>query len=236
MSQVIALIPARSGSKGISGKNLRLLGGKPLVQHAWECAVAAGCDWVEVSTDYTPGELWDAGVRVDGFTSSQRPPHLCGDDVPMLDVIQHWLGTFHGTLFNDPETVMVLVQPTQPLRTPEHIREAVKLLRETQADSVVSVVELPRTHSPEFALRIYSGRLGPSDDWEFADLPTRRQDVEPTYIRDGTVYAFWVKTLRSGTIYGDDVRSLIIPAEQTCELDTMADWEALERRWRARHA
>jgi CMP-N-acetylneuraminic acid synthetase len=65
-------------------------------------------------------------------------------------------------------------------------------------------------------------------------LPTRRQDVGTTYIRDGTVYAFPVKTLTSGTIYGQDVRPLLIPADESCELDTESDWADVERRWRER--
>jgi hypothetical protein len=70
--------------------------------------------------------------------------------------------------------------------------------------------------------------------WEspWAHMPIRRQDAAPIYLRDGTVYAFPVKTLQSGTIYGYDVRPLIIPPEQSCELDTEADWADVERRWR----
>jgi CMP-N,N'-diacetyllegionaminic acid synthase len=239
MSQVIALIPARSGSKGIPGKNLRQLGGRALIEQAWECAEAAGCDWIEISTDYTTRELWDAGIRIDGLTISQRPAALCGDEVPMFDVVNHWAQSFKGTRFDDPKTVIVLLQPTQPFRTPAHVQAAIRLLRETQADSVVSVVELPRTHSPEFVVRKYEvfgergWRIAPECGWR--SLPACRQDVEPAYIRDGTVYAFPVKTLRSGTIYGQDARPLIIPPEESCELDTEADWAEVERCWRERH-
>jgi len=68
------------------------------------------------------------------------------------------------------------------------------------------------------------------------DLPTRRQDVEQAYIRDGTVYAFWRKTVeRYRSIYGYVAAPLIIPPEDTCELDDESQWAALEQRWRARH-
>ena len=65
-------------------------------------------------------------------------------------------------------------------------------------------------------------------------MPTRRQDLKPVYIRDGTVYAFWRKTLESGSLYGQVCRALVIPPEDTCPLDTMADWAEAERRVRER--
>jgi CMP-N,N'-diacetyllegionaminic acid synthase len=62
--------------------------------------------------------------------------------------------------------------------------------------------------------------------------PTRRQDMPPAYIRDGTVYAFWRRTVtRYGNIYGPESTPLIIPPEETCELDTMSDWANVEARW-----
>jgi CMP-N-acetylneuraminic acid synthetase len=106
------------------------------------------------------------------------------------------------------------------------VQTAIARLRETGADSVVSVVELPKTHHPEFQCQILDGQLvGLS-----TGTPTRRQDVDPTFIRDGTVYAFWRRTAARGTLYGETVIPLIIPASETCELDTLADWEALEAR------
>ena len=111
--------------------------------------------------------------------------------------------------------IVVLLQPTSPLRRPEHIRDAVALLRETDADSVVTVVEVPRHLSPDYVMRIEDGVLRPF-------LPegarvTRRQDARPAYSRDGTVYAFWRDTLeRFGNIYGDDCRPLLVDAADRC--------------------
>lgn len=239
---VLALIPARAGSKGMPGKNLRTLGGKTLIQLAVDCAIRAGTHPV-VTTDLAGVEylLYEScEVPVQPCRELRRPAELAQDDTPMIAVVQHALEQIPGP----PEQVILLVQPTQPFRTPEHLRKAVQLLRETQADSVVSVVELPRSHSPEFACHIMDRQLygiqHSEDGWgcySLSQQPTRRQDAWPTYRRDGTVYAFWRKTVEQhGTIYGQDVRPLIIPADESCELDTEADWDVLwQRYWRRQH-
>lgn len=224
---VLALIPARAGSKGIPGKNFRYLGGKTLVQRAIECAKAADCE-VVVSTDY------EGFIDMQGdYLSLPRPSALAQDDTPMYDVVQHALSCILGS----SEDLCVLLQPTQPLRTPEHVKAAIELLRQTGADSVVSVTPLPLTHSPDLVCEIEaSGRLA---GWEHEYVgryqPTRRQDARPAYKRDGTCYAFFRRTVDTGTLYGTDCRPLIIPPDETCELDTEADWQALEARWRQTH-
>ena len=131
--------------------------------------------------------------------------------------------------------MILLLQPTQPLRQPKHLQAAIALLRETQADSVVGVVELPRTHHPHWQGTVIGGQLVTWDRQAWSTVPSGRQALRPTYIRDGTVYAFWRRTVTEhGSIYGEDVRPLIIPHEETCALDTMADWAEAERRLRER--
>lgn len=229
---VLALIPARRGSKGIANKNLRPLAGISPIQRAVACAEAAGCAWVEVSTDYTFPELYAAGVRAPHV--SQRPPELCGDDVPMIDVVLHVLNQIPE---DSPLDTVLLVQPTQPLREPKHLRAAIELI-EQGAESVVSVVELPRTHDMIFHFGIENGRLESIGLVSWEQLAHyQRQDCPPAYIRDGTVYA-----ARRGTIIshkslygsGQDVRPLVIPASETCPLDEPEDWANAERRLQAR--
>jgi CMP-N,N'-diacetyllegionaminic acid synthase len=223
VSQTIALVPAKSRSTGIPSKNFRMLGEKTLVHHAIDCGRAAGCFTV-VSTDDTAHRAeWWMPMVID------RPAELATDSASMLAVVQHALQQLPGA----EDDIIVLLQPTQPFRTADHLREAVRLLRETQADSVVSVVELPKTHSLVFQYHISAGQLVHAD---YEDrMPARRQDAEPVYIRDGTVYAFWRRTVsRAGDIYGCPCLPLIIPPEQSCELDTEDDWQRVEARWKER--
>jgi N-acylneuraminate cytidylyltransferase len=226
MSRVLGLVPARRGSKGVPGKNVRLLGGQPLVAHVAAVARESGViDRVVLSTD--ADDIADAGLRAGLDVPFMRPSSLAADDTPMLPVIQHAVASLASTGW-DAE-IVVLLQPTSPLRTSAHIRDAVTLLRESGADSVVTVVELPRHLSPDYVMRIDEGRLRPF-------LPegarvTRRQDARAAYSRDGTVYACWRRTLdRFGDIYGDDCRPLVIAAAESLSIDSPADWDEAERR------
>lgn len=223
--RVLALIPARGGSKGVPRKNVRPLAGRPLVAYAADAARASGVvDRVVLSTD--DEEIAAVGRASGVEVPFMRPAAIAADDTPMLSVIEHAVGELSGRGWT-PE-IVVLLQPTSPLRRPEHIGAAVTMLRETGADSVVSVVEVPRHLSPDYVMRIEGGHLIPF-------LPqgaavTRRQDARVAYSRDGTVYAFPVRTLeRFHSIYGEDTRPLVIEARESLSIDSPADWDAAER-------
>lgn len=220
----LGLVPARAGSKGVPDKNIRPLAGRPLLEYTARAAAESGVlDRVVLSTD-SPA-IAEAGRRAGLEVPFMRPPALAQDETPMLPVVRHALETLAaGGWMAD---VIVLLQPTSPLRRPSHIRDAVALLDRTGADAVVSVVELPRHLSPDYVMRIDEGRLRPF-------LPegarvTRRQDARPAYSRDGTVYVFRRATLeRFGDIYGDDCRPLILEAADSLSIDSPEDWAAAE--------
>ncbi|MGZ4356892.1 MAG: acylneuraminate cytidylyltransferase family protein, partial [Gaiellaceae bacterium] len=121
---------------------------------------------------------------------------------------------------------VALLQPTQPLRRPEHIREALRLLEETGASSIVSVVVIPPHYNPQYAMRVDNGRLLPY--LPRGETLTRRQDVEPAYSRDGTIYVVRQATLLGGDLYGHDCRPLLISVDESVNLDTLEDWEHAE--------
>ena len=225
MPLVLGLVPARGGSKGVPGKNVRPLAGRTLLEYTARAARESGViDRIVLSTDSV--EIAEAGRRAGLEVPFMRPATLAGDDTPMVPVITHAIDELaRGGWSPD---IIVLLQPTSPLRRPDHIRDAVKALRDSTADSVVTVVEVPRHLSPDYVMRIDGGRLKPF-------LPegarvTRRQDARPAYSRDGTVYAFRRSTLeRSGGIYGDDCRPLLIDARDSLSIDSPADWDQAER-------
>ena len=223
---VLALVPARGGSKGIPGKNIRPLNGRTLLEYAARAASESGIvDRIVLSTD--DEQIAAEGRRIGLEVPFLRPAQLAEDDTPMLPVIEHAAEALEQADWS-PE-IIVLLQPTSPLRRGAHIRAAVEELRTSGADSVVSVVELPRHLSPDYVMRIDGGALVPF-------LPegvrvTRRQDARPAFVRDGTVYAFWRRTLRdSRSIYGRTCRPLIISAPESLTLDSEADWAEAERR------
>jgi CMP-N,N'-diacetyllegionaminic acid synthase len=222
---VLGLVPARGGSKGVPGKNVRPLAGHTLLEYTARAARESGVlDRIVLSTD-SP-EIADAGRSAGLDVPFMRPAALAADDTPMVPVIQHALAELSRHRWS-PD-IVVLLQPTSPLRRPDHIRDAVSMLRETGADSVVTVVEVSRHLSPDYVMRIEGGRLKPFLA-EGARV-TRRQDARPAYSRDGTVYAFRRSTIeKTAGIYGDDCRPLLIDASDSLSIDSPADWDEAER-------
>jgi CMP-N-acetylneuraminic acid synthetase len=221
---VLAIVPARGGSKGVPGKNLRPLAGRLLIEYALDAARQSGVvDRTILSTD-SP-EIADAGRRIGMDVPFLRPAELSRDESPMLPVIQHAVQELAARGWTPG--IVVLLQPTSPLRRPQHVREAVELLRQSGVDSVVTVVEVPKHLSPDYLMRIEDGVLRPF-------LPegarvTRRQDARAAYSRDGTVYAFRRETLdRFGSIYGANCRPLVIPGSESLSIDTPGDWDRAE--------
>ena len=219
-------MPARGGSKGVPGKNLRTLAGRTLLDYTALAARHSGViDRIVLSTD--SADIADAGKRAGLEVPFMRPSALAQDDTPMLPVIQHAVEALAAGGWTTD--VVVLLQPTSPLRRPSHVRDAVAKLQETKADSVVTVIELPRHLSPDYVMRIEDGVLRPFLA-EGARV-MRRQDARPAYSRDGTVYACWRATLEKwGNIYGEQCLPLILDAADSLSIDSPADWAEAERR------
>lgn len=226
MKPVLGLIPARAGSKEIPGKNMRLLAGRPLLFYTADAAQRSGViDRLVLSTDSE--EIAEVGRSLGVEVPFIRPSELATDAAPMLPVVQHAVRQLEAAGWK-PEVVVVL-QPTAPLRTPEHIQRALEMLELTGADSIVSVVQVPHQYSPEYVMRIESGRL--VNYLKESASVTRRQDTEATYSRDGTVYA--VKrdvVLEEDSLYGEDCRPLVLSPDESVNLDTHEDWAAAERK------
>ena len=222
---ILAIIPARSGSKGIPGKNFTaLLGGTSPLQRAYRVAQSLLPDARIVITTDVDVKQYDRGRA--HTTWLPRPAELAQDDTPMIAVVQHVLEQIPGP----PDQKIVLLQPTQPLRKPEHITKALQLLT-PEWDSVVSVVQ---TVSPDELLETRGDELKMTHGWTL-EFPSRRQVLTPGYKRDGTVYAFWRRTVdKHRDIYGGQARALIIDPAETCPLDTIDDWQNAERRLRER--
>jgi len=140
-SRVLGVVTARAGSKGIPGKNVKLLAGKPLILHTIESAKASGAfDRIILSTD---DDVAASIAREHGCeVPFMRPAELCTDTTPHLPVMDHALRWLRDHDRYIPELVMTLL-PTSPLRQPAHIRQAVDLARSKDADSVIGVDEMP---------------------------------------------------------------------------------------------
>lgn len=219
--RALAVIPARGGSKSIPRKNIADLCGRPLIVYTFEAAQQSRLlDRVVLSTD--DEEIAEIGRQHGIEVPFIRPAALARDDTPALPVIQHAVRYLEETEGHRPSYIVIL-QPTSPLRQAHHIDEALELLIESGADSVVSVVEVPHQFSPLSVLHIIDGRLEPYISQE--KLILRRQDKPKVYARNGAaVYAIRYETLMSrGSLFGDDCRPYIMGPEESVDIDTAAD-------------
>jgi CMP-N,N'-diacetyllegionaminic acid synthase len=218
VERVLGLIPARGGSKGLPGKNLRLVAGKPLIGWTIEAALAASSlAAVVVSTD--DDDIARVAVECGAEVPFMRPTELAADATPMIETVLHALDALaaQGREF---ERVMVL-QPTSPLRGPAHIDEAVELMRVSGSEAVVSVTETD--HSPLWSNTLPpDGRLGAFLRPEVAGK--RRQDL-PAYFRlNGAIYLICVDTLRRARAFiGDFAVAYVMPREASIDVDSALD-------------
>jgi CMP-N-acetylneuraminic acid synthetase len=220
---VLAVIPARAGSKGIPGKNTRLLAGKPLVAHAIEFALSAGVfDRALLTTDSL--EIAAVGRSFGAETPFLRPAELATDDTPMLAVLEHAVRAVSDGDWK-PETI-VLLQPTAPFRRKADLLAALALFQGSpEADSVVSVELVPSHYSPHFLMKVVDNRLLPF-------LPEgsrifRRQDALAAYSRNGQFYLMRRRTLEQHSLYGTHSVPFVT-SHPAVNLDSREDWEAAE--------
>lgn len=223
--RILGLIPARGGSKAIPGKNLRALAGKPLLQWTAEVAIASGVlDRIVLSTD--DEDIAETGIELGVEVPFHRPALLAGEHAAMVDVVIHALEQLAEAAYL-PDAV-ALLQPTSPLRRPEHIRQACELIGD--ADSVCSVVAVPKQLCPHYVMRIDEhGHL--QHFLSDGALYTRRQDVPPAYSRDGTIYLVRREAvLQAQNLYGATSLPLLMDREDSLSIDDPADWLEAERR------
>lgn len=214
---ILALIPARGGSKGIPRKNIRLLCGKPLISYSIvEALKSRYINKVVVSTE--DEEIARVSKKY-GSEIIHRPEELATDTADSDDVITHAikvLGEGHYT----PD-VMVLLQPTSPLRNAKEIDTAIDIFLHQDCDSVVSVSETP--HSPYWSFTLEKSFLKPLFDEKY--FHTRRQDLPPTYIPNGAIYVSTPeKFVENKGFYGKKIIPLIMSSLTSIDIDTEFDF------------
>lgn len=217
--RLVALVPLRAGSKGLPGKNMRLLAGKPLYRHAVDQALAAGADEVILSTDIP--ELL-AGDHAAQYGSQvrvvRRPAALAGDAVPMDLVIAHVLRDHLA----GPARV-VLLQATSPLRLTEDIAAALALHTAGAHDLVMTVCPADAGVLKWGFVEQGRFRALVSPQHPFMN----RQALPPVWRPNGAVYVFDADWFRaSGTLATAQVGAVEMPPERSGDIDTEADFDA----------
>lgn len=215
--KALGFIPARGGSKGVPGKNKRLLAGKPLIQWTIEAALAAtSIGDVIVSTD--DPEIADIS-RACGAGVIERPRDIAADASPVIDAVRHALQLRAAQGHTAAECV-ALLQPTAPMRLASDIDAAVRMFLEHDHTPVCSVVRCEDNHPA----RMY--RLSPDGVLLslFPELASaRRQDLPPIFHRNGAVYVFGQREIDAGVIIGDYMLAYEMPASRSLNIDTELD-------------
>ncbi|MDZ4770855.1 MAG: CBS domain-containing protein [Chloroflexota bacterium] len=229
----IALIPARGGSKRVPRKNIALVGGKPLI--AWAIQAAHGANQIArtiVSTD--DAEIASVSGTYGAEVPWMRPAELAGDKTPSIDVILHAARWLVETVQPTPR-YLVLLEPTAPLRTAAQIDEAVIALVQSDADSVVSVSEVPHLFNPDELTVIDrdDGGLRPYIADRTMNNRRLRGQQTPVYLQNGLVYALRIESLlRTGTLYGDKSVPVVNGWEYFLDIDTEDDLRLANTRLR----
>jgi CMP-N,N'-diacetyllegionaminic acid synthase len=229
--KVLGVITARGGSKGLPGKNLKLLGGKPLIEYTVEAARASGAfDRVILSTDAP-----DIAAAVRSLGSDvpfMRPEELARDETPHQPVLEHAVRWLDEQEQYRPDAVMIL-QPTSPFRSPRHIRESIALLDRSGADSVVSVSDVPPHFNPMRTLRVDEGGMA---SLFVGGQPVRfrinrRQDLPPAWTMNGAIYLFRTHVLfsREPSLYGETTAAYAMSQADGISIDSIDDWTEAER-------
>jgi N-acylneuraminate cytidylyltransferase/CMP-N,N'-diacetyllegionaminic acid synthase len=215
---VLAVIPARGGSKSIPRKNLAEVEGRPLISFVIEAATnAARVDRVVVSTedDEIARVARDWGAEV----PFRRPGALATDDVSIIPVVQHAMQEMDQTGFRS-DTVVSL-QPTSPFLEGEDLDRAVLKLEETRADSVVSVLPIAHEH-PFWVKGLEGDRVVPFNEYTNESY-LQRQDLPPAYIYDGGIFARKRSLLEdwSGHDFGlgEDIRAIVLGGWKSVHVD-----------------
>ena len=217
--EVLGIIPARGGSRAIPRKNLALLSGKPMLAYTAAAALASKTLTRSiVSTD--DEEIAQAGRSLGLHVPFLRPREISNDQAPMIEVVSHALEWLRANEDYTPE-VIVLLQPTSPLRKSAHVDESVQMLINHAADTVVSVIEVPHQFTPGSLMTVVDGKLVNA-------IPTesvlRRQDKPTLYARNGpAVLVVRSETIQSGRLYGDTTLPYVMSPSDSIDIDSPQD-------------
>lgn len=223
--KILGLIPARGGSKGIPGKNIKFLAGKPLLAYTLESARESKLLMKTVlSSD--DQEIIATAIQLGLEVPFTRPADLASDVSPTLPVLIHTLNFFaeRGEFFD----AVCLLQVTNPFRRNGFIDEAIMKLQETGADALVSVLPVPHEFNPHWVFEPQASGLLSIATGEEKIIP-RRQELPPAYFRDGAIYLTRTEVLlKQNSLYGNKLAYIVGDEGRYVNLDTMQDWAKAE--------
>lgn len=234
--KVLAIIPARGGSKRVPGKNIKKMLGKPLLAWAIEAAKNSCADRVIVSTD--DPAIAKVAKRYGAEVPFLRPHELSNDTMGIEPVVHHALEWLKKNEGYTPDAVALLM-PTNPLRLPKHINEAVELMHKTKADSIVAVAQALGNNNPHWMLVCPApGRVRLFNGKPLTAIKTRSQDLPPVYSRNDILYILKPKNVseKIPNLYGKKVELYIMDELFYSDINSPEDWSVTENKLKRLHA
>lgn len=218
---MIAIVPARCGSKGLPGKNVKDLLGKPMIAYTIEEALRSKyITEVIISTDCK--EIEQVAVRYGAKSPFLRPEYLAGDTAKAIDNYMYTIDKLNSEFDYDIEDFLVL-QPTSPLRTVEDIDGAIELFRQKDAQSVISYTE---EHHP-IEWHKYITKDGKFENI-FEEKLLNRQEIKKSYYPNGAVFVFKYELIKQKKYYSDESYAYIMPRFRSVDVDTIEDFKYIE--------
>lgn len=222
---VLGLIPARGGSKGVPGKNIRLLNGKPLLAYTAEAALNSKL-LVRTILSTDDKKIARVGMELGIDTPFIRPKELATDITPTYPVIMHALEYFRCR--GEEYDAVCLLQPVTPLRDSSVIDGCIKMLINELADTVITTMPVPPKYHPNFVYLEENDRKLKYCMGEHT-IPIPRQKLPAAVCREGSVYVTTTRTLiQEKSIYGKKVCGFSVLPERSVNIDTMEDWYQAE--------
>jgi CMP-N-acetylneuraminic acid synthetase len=222
---ILTIIPARCGSKGVPGKNIKLLGGKPLIYYTIEYAKNAGMNNIVVSTDSE--EIASIAKNLNAEVPFLRAKSLASDTTPTIDVIIDLLEQMKLNNYNFD--LVCLLQPTVPFRNRILLQNCIEKYEKCKLDSLISVRQVPTHINPHWTFEETDNQLLRISTGE-KKIITRRQDLPISYYRDGAVYLTAIDVImQSKSLYGDRLGYFENKDEEYVNIDTLDDWEKAEK-------
>ncbi|MXV39003.1 acylneuraminate cytidylyltransferase family protein [Flavobacteriaceae bacterium Ap0902] len=219
---MLAIIPARGGSKGLPRKNIKLLNGKPLIAYTIEAALAAKyINRVIVNTDN--GEIGEIALKFGAEVPFMRSKELASDTAKSIDVLKDAIERLEKSSDKTIEEFVVL-QPTSPLRAAQHIDGAIELFQKKKADSVISYCQ---EEHPIFWHK-YLDEEGKFEDIFGKTLLQNRQEIRPSYYANGAIYIFNKNLIYKNTYYTENSYAYIMDKKSSIDIDTIDDFEYCE--------
>ena len=220
--KIVALIPARGGSRSVLRKNIRSLNGMPLISYAISVAKEAkSIDRIVVSTD--DNEIAEIAKKYGAEVPFMRPKELAGDEVPDFPVIEHAILWFDN--HNWKTDYVVFLRPTNIFRTASEIDRAVERIQVSDCDSVRGISKA--VYPPYWMKRIVDDRLVPFIETGYEG--TRRQDLPDVYQGNGTIEVIKRETiLEKKTRFGDKIGFIIMDDIASMDIDTELDLKIAE--------